>query len=86
MSEMRELSRRNWNSIRVPEVEYINCGALLRIADSLEKIERPYAKLLEDLKWSNNQLESYRREVERLANVNAGLRGQITKLKKQIKP
>lgn len=58
-------------------LEEVKTGCFLRIADSLEKMERPYVELLETIeKYKELEIEnkSLRREI-------SGLKGVITKLK-----
>jgi hypothetical protein len=61
----------------------IQLGAILRIADSLERIEQPYLRLLAEReryeRWYNEE-KVKRRKLER---QNAAYRGVINRMKKQ---
>ncbi len=63
--------------------EQLQLGCMLRIADAVEKMTEPYTRLL-------NQVESLRREEERLDDENirlgrviAGYRGALNRLKRK---
>lgn len=66
--------------------DQLQLGALLRIADSLEKMERPYSALLREVQqlWEDVEdwRQRYRKETEHLRHQNAGLKATITRMKK----
>ena len=80
----REESQKIWGSSEGAQlnIEQINCGAILRIADATEKMASNYIALENDYKWMKSSKESWRREAERLRKSNAALRGHLNRLKK----
>lgn len=62
----------------------VNAGSLQRIADSLEHIEKPYLKLIDDAESLRRLYQENINQIERLRRSNAALRGQITKMKKAL--
>jgi hypothetical protein len=61
----------------------INTGCLLRIADSLERMEKPYLSLLRDAEVLKKSCELREREIGNLHNRIAGYKAHITKLKRR---
>lgn len=61
--------------------EEINCGSLLRIADSMEVVAKEYNAILADMKFYQKRYHELLDQVERLKRSNAALRGVITKMK-----
>lgn len=61
--------------------EGINCGSLLRIADSMEVVAKEYNAILADMKFYQKRYHELLDKVERLKRSNAALRGVITKMK-----
>jgi hypothetical protein len=86
--DYREASRRNWGTEKEDNIrlnmEQINCGALLRIADATELMAKNYAQLQSDLerykRWYNDSDE----RNTRLRRTNQALRGHLTRLGNQI--
>jgi hypothetical protein len=83
MANLKDLSKGNYD-IKENSFEAINAGSLQRIADAAEMMAKNYIQL-------KNELDRYKRwyqaEVEKnktLSHSNAGLKGQITKLKSQL--
>lgn len=78
----REESKINWEGSRT--TESINSGSFQRIADSLEKMERPFSDLLSERKkyeeWYHGESEKNRKLYRRIS----ALKGVITKLKKSF--
>jgi hypothetical protein len=62
--------------------EQINCGSLLRIADSLERMEKPFVELLRENKRLREIFEEDQKTLARLYRQRSALRGVITRLKK----
>lgn len=79
----RKMSKNNWFSSEGPTSENINTGSLQRIADSLEKIEQPYLKLISEIKFYSDAYNRQGITIQKLLRKNAALRGVITKLKKK---
>ena len=59
----------------------IQLGALLRIADSLEKMQRPFTDLLSERKRYEEYYRSGQKRERKLERQIAGLRGAITRMK-----
>jgi hypothetical protein len=85
--EYKEESLGNWGaSIDQSQqigFEQIKLGAILRIADSLENIEKPFKKLLDD---ADRYERYYRNEVaanKKLSKRIAAYQGIINRMKKQ---
>ena len=80
----REGSRENYGTYNENlKLDQIQLGALLRIADSLEKIEKPYADLINNAEFYKNCSQNARNRENKLKKKVAGLRGYITRIKKQ---
>lgn len=80
-------SRKDWGTEKEGEgltMDQIRTGALLRIADSLENIEEPYKKLIQQNEWLSRRHKVLRAENERLRNSNAGYKSWVTRLKNKI--
>lgn len=84
MGSAREGSRTEWNWEKNNTVEVINAGSLQRIADACELMAKNHAQLIRDRdmfeKWFKEE-RAYKEQAQRSAN---SLRGQITKLKRQL--
>jgi hypothetical protein len=82
----RTESKSNWGTTIEQESnissDQIQLGAILRIADSLERIEQPYLRLLAEReryeRWYNEE-KVKRRKLEK---QNAAYRGVINRMKK----
>lgn len=79
MSTLIELSRQEFTG--TGSHEDIQAGCLQRIADSLERIERPYLRLLEEVERSKRSREFDRQYNLRLSHQIAGLKGYIKRMK-----
>lgn len=88
----KESSRANWgvhlNDAQTLQKEDIKIGAILRIADSLERIEKPYLNLIEECKTLREQNNRRLSRISKLEKQIAAYKGIITKMKKMqaIKP
>lgn len=69
------------NDSETLSLEQINCGSLLRIADSMEVVAKEYNAILADMKFYQKRYHELLDKVERLKRSNAALRGVITKMK-----
>jgi len=81
-----EESRHNWYA-DIPEGQelsrdQVNTGAILRIADSLEKMEQPFVQLLRETEGLRDEVAFLLAENNRLTRSNAALRGCLKKAKK----
>ena len=63
--------------------DQLKIGCLQRIADSLEKMEAPYLRLIGDVESLTRCREELIAETEHLSRCNSNLRGAITRLKKR---
>lgn len=64
--------------------DQLRTGALLRIADSTEKMAANYTALQSDRDYYKRRLESVQADNKHLYKQLSGLRGEITKLKKKL--
>jgi hypothetical protein len=62
--------------------EQLQTGALLRIADSLEKMQKPFKQMLDDVEWYKNRDRIQNLEIAKLLKSNAAYRGIINRRKK----
>ncbi|MFH1739000.1 MAG: hypothetical protein ABIH23_08325 [bacterium] len=83
----KEQSKRDWGQQVLDEEalpdEQIKIGAILRIADALEKMSEPYLQLLRRLEIKQKSGETQYEEIKYLDRRIAALKGVITKLKKK---
>lgn len=80
MSTIREDSKKSWTSNN--SIEDINGGSLQRIADSLERIEKPYLKLLNDVEYYKKMANRRLMRIETLERSRNTYKGLYNKLKK----
>lgn len=88
-SDLRDLSKMRFSQRALKaEIDEVQAGALQRIADSLEKMEKPFAdqiKEIERLKSDNaylyKRLAEERDKAEALSRSIASYRGHLTRLK-----
>jgi len=91
----REKSKLNWGSYLEPGQHLcdgqIQAGAILRIADALEVFVNQklrdlpeYQQLLKDKDWYESLAADRRKHIQFQEKRIAGLKGQITKLKKNM--
>jgi hypothetical protein len=82
----KEESRTNWGATVESETninrDQIQLGAILRIADSLERMEQPFIKILEERDYYSRKHQENKAEIRKLKKSNAALKGVINKLKK----
>ncbi len=74
----REGSKLSWGITKEKSltIEEITLGCMLRIADSLEKMEEPYTELLQIIEnYKDLEIEN-----KKLKKTISGLKGYITKL------
>jgi hypothetical protein len=79
MATFKEESKQNWNGQRTYET--INAGSFQRIADSLERIEKPYLDLIRRNEYLENRNKDLRKAIESCKRSNTSLKGWITRLK-----
>jgi hypothetical protein len=80
----REGSKTNWGTTTDSSlsIDQIQLGAVLRIADAVEKMALRYNDLLTDRDWSKRRNQEKEEENARLRRSQAALRGYIKRLKK----
>lgn len=66
-------------------IEQLNTGCLMRIADSLEKIEKPYVEMIDALKWYKKEYLIQNEQIDKLLLSNRALKGVITRMKNKSK-
>ena len=64
-------------------MDQLKVGSLMRIADSLEKMERPYAQLIRDYDLYKQLFKDSDARNGKLTRSISALKGVITKLRKQ---
>ena len=81
----REESRKEWGRETLAELanEDIQTGALLRIADAVEKMAKSYDGMRIDRDWWKSEAERRQEEVKGLRHIIRGLRGALTKARKR---
>ena len=80
----REESKGNWGIYQEEtlNLDQINTGAILRIADATEKMASNYVKMENELSYYKKQSLQRYDEIEKLRRSNAALRGVIKRMKK----
>ena len=64
-------------------IEQLNCGSLMRIADSLEIIQQTYKRLIDERDQAIDQKKALSVLLTRSNNKIRALRGVISKMKKK---
>lgn len=84
MSYIKDESRRNWTHDESKEVSFeeINTGAMLRIADAVEKMAERYTELISYTESLETRVKRLRDRNEFLERSNASLRGHLRRAKK----
>lgn len=85
--DYRQESKRPWGTTNDGNLtmEQVKFGAMLRIADSLEKMEKPFARLISDAEWQKERAERLSKSLTKAEHVIAGLKGYIRRTKKEAK-
>ena len=80
----REESKLDWyqESEEKLSTERLQLGCLMRIANSIENMEKPYLKLLSDLDYCHRRIRELCDENDHLLRSNAAYRGIVNKRKK----
>lgn len=79
---LKEHTRTNWvSNAEKPSMEEIQLGAILRIADTLDKMAVPYQQLMKEIENYKMHLEEARFEISRLRLLVNSSKKQIKKLK-----
>lgn len=87
MSESyKKESRKDWHlpGDAKPTHEHLTLGCLQRIADASELMAKRHTELIAAKEKVERECNYWRIEAERMTRSNNALRGQITKLKKQL--
>ncbi len=82
--EFRKESKVNFTYNYDTSESTIQTGCLMRMADSLEKIAEPFSKLITEKESLERRNASLWARINHQEKVNAGLKGQITKLNKRL--
>ena len=78
----KEDSKKNYGTYSdALTLEQINTGVLMRIADSVEKMEQPYLRLIREMEYYRDQTKKLKYENDFLKNSNRGLKSYITRIK-----
>lgn len=78
-------SKSNWGADSESlSLEQINTGCLQRIADATEAMAKNHNDLMSELQWAKDRRDNYQRLWHGEQNKNRTMKGNITKLKKQI--
>lgn len=88
--DFREQSRKQWGTT-IEETDTLNCeqlqvGALLRIADAVEKLAAPYDTLRQDRDFQEERAKYAFRQAEKAQRSNNALRGYLKRLKRKAAP
>ena len=81
MPTMKEQSRQNWLS--KDTTEHLSLDCLQRIADATELMAKEHSRLIADRDYYKMAADALNKANGELQRRIAGLRGQITKLKKE---
>lgn len=83
----RKESRKDWiaTGVAVPSIEQLSFGALQRIADATELMAKRHSELIGEKERAESSRDYWRNMHDSIERTNRSLRGQITKLKKQLK-
>ena len=78
-------SRVDWgtSSDGLLNIEQINCGAILRIADAVEKMAASYDQMRNARDYWERRAKENQATADRLARSNAALRGVIARAKRK---
>lgn len=79
----REHSKTDWGTDGKPNLEQIQAGAILRIADATEKMASNYVRMESDLAMYKRRYNDEKAVTARLQRSNNALRGHINRMKKQ---
>ena len=84
LKSYREASKADWaTELQIPTTEQIQLGALLRMADALDQMKRPFTDLLRDReRYERYYREGMEREKRMLRQI-AALRGHLKRMKKK---
>lgn len=80
-SNLKDISRINWTGEIPASLEEISAWALCRIADSLEKMEKPFDQLLKDSAYYKDLAARRALRIEELKRSISSLKGHLTRHK-----
>ena len=82
--DFRAESRMEWGRRTLDDLtnDEVQTGALLRIADAVEKMAQSYDRMRIDRDWWKGEAERTQEEAKRLRHIIRGLRGALTKAKR----
>lgn len=65
-------------------IEQINLGAMLRIADATEKMAQRHTELIDQRDYYKSERDRLWKEVNRISHSNAALRGHLRRIKARM--
>ncbi len=80
--DLRKMADMNWNAA-VKNIENIQTGCLLKIADNIEKMAQNYTSLISERNRYKEWYEQERKATHKLYSRISALKGVITKMKKK---
>lgn len=80
--DLKKESRGDYTVDKI-NLQSLQTGALMRIADATEVMSKNYQQLIDERNRYKRWYEEERRENKQLKNTNRGLRSSITRLKKK---
>lgn len=84
----KENSRLNWGHSEkdvADEVEKIQLGAILRIADAVETLTKDWSNMKQDLEWYKTAYRSKKEDLEAEVRRKNTYKGHLTRAKNRIK-
>ena len=83
---LKDWSRNDWTveAEISPSLEHLKLGAILRIADAVEKTAANYDQLRRDKEYYERLAKSRYQEMERLKHSRAGYMAALTRLRNKV--
>lgn len=83
--DYRDESRTNWGTSQLGplNLDQINTGAILRIADATEVMAKDHQDLINDRDWYKKRYEEGLEDLKKLDRKITAMKGVITKLKRK---
>lgn len=82
-ANLKQASRLEWEVDSPPDVQWLQVGCMQRMADSMEVMSKRYLELLDAVERRGRRIESLTAEAEAKDRTIAGLRGTITRMKRE---
>lgn len=80
----RDISRTSWGTSEEISPDHIMLGAVLRIADAVEKMAESWVRLTTDRDQWKRTAENRSARIAELERSNRALRGVVTKLRSRM--